>query len=513
MIRFHLGIMGATFLAVGCQVISGISDYEAVDGLGGGGTSPTTTTMSGPGAGGTGGTGGTIVVDPPTVVWRYTGISGAGSFTRGYGLGVGSSPTTPMVVGTARGMTAGLPGFDVSSDQTLSIAFEVMDGATVQNEDIAVAVPSNVNAAFTAASKSGPPLRLGLKMNNSGSLALTFDDGGGILEAQFNVPREGLTAETLGTTATRTIGGHVIDASNIIMAGSFLNDITINGTDLMLDGDGLHAAVVRSNSSMSAVPWQVVFEVTADAGGDIWIEDFAFVDDKAIVVGRYTGANNGFEITNPGPTLPLPATADNGTGITDSFYVEIDADSGALLEARGIVRPDNQAFTEVERTSNALFIGGHYNGSLAFGAVDAATSSADKGFVARLDPSLGNPQVIEFAGGPGDAHVSAMTALGDNLYVAVDCSGSIDVRVDDAVAYTTSGGDDDLCFFAFDTATSPPTITTAARFDGDVMTAEDMIVGGGDVFITGTYSGRWDLPEEPRFSDDDALYVLRLALP
>lgn len=508
-----LGLAGVTWLAVGCQVLTGISDYETVDGLGGGGAASSTSTGAGPSTGGQGGTGGTIVVvDAPTVVWRYAGVSGAGSFTRGLGIGVGSVPGSPTVVGAVRGGTASLDDFDVSGTRTRSVSFEVVDATTVQNESFGVPSPGAQEAAYSAVSKSGVIGRAGIFKLTIGQTALAVD-GPTVTGTQFSLDDD-VTPETLASSDTRAMGVHAFGSDDVMVAGNFTGDITVGVGAEGYVGTGLHAIVVRSDTAQ-ANPWHVEIGVTQDTSGDIWVEDFAFEDNRAIMVGRYTGSGNGFQLTTVpgGQTINLASTSDNGSDITDVFYAEVLA-SGALGEVRGITRLDNQAFTEVERQGDSLFIGGHFTGTLAFSNApgEAATSDEERGFVARLAAQdLSSPRVVQFAG--ESARVSAMAANADDLYVTVDCSGSVDVLIANSPVFTTAGGSDDLCFFGFDMATSPPTLTTATRFEGDVIDAEDMIFDAGDVFVTGTYSGQWNLPDQMRVSNDDALFVLRLTPP
>ncbi len=510
--HLRLGFTSLALLGVGCQLVTGISDYEAVGGLGGGGHASTTSTQAGPSTGGQGGTGGSVVVDPPTVVWRYAGVSGSGSFTRALGIGVGSAPGSPTVVGAVRGSTAMLDGFDVTGDaRTRSISFEVVDAANVQNESFGVG-PTIEEAAYTAVSKEGLIARTGVFKRTIGQTAFSYD-GPTLIGSELPLDDD-VTPQTLASSDTRAVGAHAFGNDDVMVAGNFTGDVTVGvGAEGYL-GTGLHAILVRTDAGQLS-PWHVEIGVAQDTSGDIWIEDFAFEDNRAILVGRYTGSGNDFQLSTVpgGQTINLASTSDNGSEVTDVFYAEV-LPSGALGEVRGINRPENQAFTEVERQGNSLFIGGHFTGALAFNnaAGEAASSTAERGFVARLGAmDLSAPEVVQFDGGA--ARVSAMAANGDDLYVTVACSGSVDVLIDGSAAYRTNGGSEDLCFFGFDMATSPPTLTTAARFEGDTIEVADMLYDAGDLFIVGTYTGQWNLPDQMRVSNDDALFVLRLTPP
>lgn len=533
-VRSSAMVAGALTIVGGCQVLTGIGDYATDESLGsgasppsttsaGGGGTPTSTTSAGEGGSGGGG----IDVPPPVVVWRYAGTAPAGSFSRGQALGAaGGNDGAIRVVGTLGGSGVMLPEVSVPMGvATRGLRF-VLSGDTTP-PSVSGAAPmvdiEGVHSALTSVSRTGAAVRGGLQKPTAGTTALLIDT---TTPPEFSLENDDDVASfELGDTVTRVVGVQQVSGSDVAFGASFTGNTNLGNFPIDFPTAGRHALIARVANDRLSFQWALQLGPTGTEAGDLWIEDLAFDDGQVLAVGRYSGSSAAFGIRSNGPgpmtTTPLPMPTGTSQSVTDAFFVEFDLDDGMGGEVRGINQPGNQAFTEVERDQDNLYIGGHYSSTLAFGASPVATGPSDeeRGFVARLNPiGLAGARVITFAGAPGSARVTSMAARNDDVYVTVDCSGTIDVEVVVGLEaferlFSSSGGNDDLCFFGFDMSTSPPSPTTAARFDGDVVRARDMIVDGGAAIVTGAYEGTWDLPGDPLQSEDEALFVLRLGLP
>ena len=283
----------------------------------------------------------------------------------------------------------------------------------------------------------------GLAVDSAGATVIAGNFSGALAVGGFSFPAapnqrlfvikfapngEALWAKVFGDSAGDELRAIAIeDSDSILVTGSFFETLELGGqgvalapekADLFvgrLSPDGEQQALV----GFSNVENQYGNAIASISGGDV------------VVVGQYQGATD----LGGGPFADEPSAT-----LYNAFIARLNGDLSHNW-SMGLGTPNVQELAQSVRvgTAQSIYVGGNFDGALAFPGAPLTNAGGQDGYVARLSMEGVPLWSLALASSGGNAWVNAIELdAASNLYVVGSAEATVDVGVD--VSLESVGG-------------------------------------------------------------------------